>query len=89
MLTPLRCIVLAAGFCLAAGLGNPSTSARDIVLNSADAQRRAEEARLNGRIEEEQYWRAYRSGLDATAANVVKMWFVWLYSAEGRPVLQQ
>src|SRR5437660_10469351 len=34
------------------------------VLNPGDAQRLEDQARRNGRLQEERYWRDYRTGLD-------------------------
>jgi hypothetical protein len=35
------------------------------VLNPGDAQRLEDQARRNGRLQEERYWRDYRAGLDS------------------------
>lgn len=35
------------------------------VINPGDAQRLEDQARRNGRVEEEHYWRDYRAGLDS------------------------
>lgn len=35
------------------------------VINPGDAQRLEEQARRNGRLQEERYWRDYRAGLDS------------------------
>jgi hypothetical protein len=39
------------------------------VLNPGDAQRLEDQARRNGRLPEERYWRDYRAGLDAPDRN--------------------
>jgi hypothetical protein len=39
------------------------------VLNPGDAQRLEDQARRNGRPQEERYWRDYRSGLDSPDRN--------------------
>ena len=39
------------------------------VLNPSDAQRLEDQARRNGRPQEERYWRDYRAGLDAPDRN--------------------
>ena len=39
------------------------------VLNPGDAQRLEDQARRNGRPQEERYWRDYRAGLDAPDRN--------------------
>jgi hypothetical protein len=39
------------------------------VLNPGDAQRLEDQARRNGRSQEERYWRDYRAGLDAPDRN--------------------
>src|SRR5438309_8595102 len=36
------------------------------VLNPSDAQRLEDQARRNGRMQEERYWRDYRAGLDSS-----------------------
>jgi hypothetical protein len=36
------------------------------VLNPSDAQRLEDQARRNGRLEEERYWRDYRAGLESS-----------------------
>jgi hypothetical protein len=35
------------------------------VINPGDAQRLEDQARRNGRLQEERYWRDYRAGLDS------------------------
>jgi hypothetical protein len=39
------------------------------VLNPADAQRLEDQARRNGGLQEERYWRDYRAGLDSPDRN--------------------
>ena len=39
------------------------------VLNPSDAQRLEDQARRNGRLQEERYWRDYRAGLDSPDGN--------------------
>ena len=39
------------------------------VLNPGDAQRLEDQARRNGRPQEERYWRDYRAGLDSPSRN--------------------
>lgn len=39
------------------------------VLNPSDAQRLEDQARRNGRPQEERYWRDYRAGLDSPDRN--------------------
>jgi hypothetical protein len=39
------------------------------VLNPGDAQRLEDQARRNGRLQEERYWRDYRAGLDSPDGN--------------------
>src|SRR5437879_12629561 len=39
------------------------------VLNPGDAQRLQDQARRNGRPQEERYWRDYRAGLDSPSRN--------------------
>ncbi len=39
------------------------------VLNPSDAQRLEDQARRNGRLQEERYWRDYRAGLDSPDRN--------------------
>ena len=39
------------------------------VLNPGDAQRLEDQARRNGRLQEERYWHDYRAGLDTTDRN--------------------
>ena len=35
------------------------------MVNPSDAQRLEDQARLNGRVDEERYWHDYRAGLDS------------------------
>jgi hypothetical protein len=37
------------------------------IVNPSDAQRLEDQARRNGRVQEERYWRDYRAGLDSPA----------------------
>jgi hypothetical protein len=60
---------------LAAVPGVPTGSAQSVndmvrtlnnALNPSDAQRLEDQARRNGRVEEERYWRDYRAGLESS-----------------------
>jgi hypothetical protein len=39
------------------------------IVNPGDAQRLEDQARRNGRVQEERYWRDYRAGLDSPDRN--------------------
>src|SRR5215469_5763231 len=69
----LPCVAGLVGL-LAAGSGADTASAQSVndmvrtlnnVLNPGDAQRLEDQARRNGRLQEERYWRDYRAGLDS------------------------
>jgi len=72
MRASLSCVIGAACVVAAAGLATP-VSAQNLnsvvgslnsVLNPGDAQRYEDQARRNGRADEERYWRDYRVGLE-------------------------
>ena len=71
--TRLLCTAGLVGF-VAAVPGVPTGSAQNLndmirtlnnVINPGDAQRLEDQARRNGRPQEERYWRDYRAGLDS------------------------
>jgi hypothetical protein len=73
--TCLRLLCTAGLLGLVAGVPNAQTaSAQNLndavrklnnIVNPGDAQRMEDQARRNGRVDEERYWHDYRAGLDS------------------------